>query len=146
MHTVAWEVSMDTRRLNAPPSDRSKPRSLRLRLLLWYGSPLIVALSVFATLTLLLTTNALKQSVDSSACPEARLISVAIIRRLSSTPPYWTAQLSRPALDTYRESGMMVEVVDSQGAVRYPFTSGTGRSLPLSAETNRAVLTDQILS
>jgi hypothetical protein len=106
---------------------------------------LIIALGVFATLTLLLTTNALNQSVDSSVRTEARLVSVALTSRLSSTPPYWPAQLSLPALDTYRESGVVVEVVDSQGAVRYPFASGTGRSLPLSAQTSRAVLAGQTL-
>jgi signal transduction histidine kinase len=136
---------MDMKGLNAPPSDQSRPRSLRLRLLLWYGSLLIVALGVFATLTLLLTTNALNQSVDSSVRTEARLVSVALMSRLSSTPPYWPAQLSLPAIDTYRESGVVVEVMDSQGAVRYPFASGTGGSLPISAETSRAVLDGQTL-
>src|SRR5436305_1713860 len=85
--TVEWEVSIDMWRLNAPPSDRSRPRSLRLRLLLGYGGLLIVALGVFATMILLLTSNALNQSVDSSVRTEARLVSVAITSRLSSTPP-----------------------------------------------------------
>ena len=133
------------RRLNAPPSDRSRPQSLRLRLLLWYGSLLIVALGVFATLILLLTTNALNQSVDSSVRTEVRVVSVAITSRLSSTPPYWPAQLSLPAIDTYRESGVVVEVVDSQGVVRYPFASGTSRSVPISTQTRRAVLAGQTL-
>jgi hypothetical protein len=82
--TVTREASMDMRRLNAPPSDRSRPRSLCLDLLLWYGSLLIVALGVFATLILLLTTNALNQSVDSSVRTEAPVVSVAITSRLSS--------------------------------------------------------------
>jgi hypothetical protein len=86
VRTIAWEVSKDMRRPTAPPSDRSRPRSLRLRLLLWYGSLLIVALGVFATLILLLTTNALNQSVDSSVRTEARLVSVALTHELSSTP------------------------------------------------------------
>ena len=145
VRTIAWEVSKDMRRPTAPPSDRSRPRSLRLRLLLWYGSLLIVALGVFATLILLLTTNALNQSVDSSVRTEARLVSVALTHELSSTPPYWPAQLSLPAIDTYREAGVVVEVVDSQGVVRYPSTSGLGRSLPISAETRRAVLAGQTL-
>jgi two-component system, OmpR family, sensor kinase len=140
---VTREVSMDMRRLNGPLSDRSRSRSLRLRLLLWYGSLLIVALGVFATLTLLLTTNALNQSVDSSIGTETRLVSVALTHRLTSTSPYWPAQLSLPAIDTYRESGVVVEVMDTHGAVRYPFASGTGRSIPISAETNRAVLDGQ---
>jgi len=106
---------------------------------------LIVTLGVFATLILLLTTNALNQSVDSSVRTEAQLISVAITSRLSSTPPYWPEQLSLPAIDTYRESGVVVEVLDSHGAVRYPFASGTSRSVPISAETSRAVLAGHTL-
>jgi two-component system OmpR family sensor kinase len=132
-------------KLNAPPSDQSRPRSLRLRLLLWYGSLVIVALGVFAALILLLTTNALNQGIDSSVRTEARLVSVALTDKLSSSPPYWPAQLSLPAIDTYRESGVVVEVVDAQGIVRYPSTSGPVRSLPISAQTRRAVLSGQTL-
>jgi two-component system OmpR family sensor kinase len=129
--------------LKAPPSDPGRPRSLRLRVLLWYGSLLVVALGVFAALILLLTTNALNQSVDSGVRTESRVVSATITSRLSSTPPYWPTQLSLPAVDTYRESGVVVEVVDAQGTVRYPFGNGTGRSLPISAETSRAVLSGQ---
>ena len=106
-------MSMDMRTLNAPRTDRSRPRSLRLRLMLWYGTLLIVALGLFATLILLLTTNALNQSVDSAVRTEARLVSVAVTARLSSTSPYWPLQFSLPAIDTYRESGVVVEVVDT---------------------------------
>ena len=134
------------KRLKAPPSDGSRPpRSLRLRLLLWYGSLVIVALGVFATLILLLTTNALNQSVDSSVRTEARLVSVSITHELSSTLPYWPGQLALPEIDTYRESGIVIEVVDSHGAVRYPFASGTGRNVPISAGASRAVLSGQTL-
>ncbi len=139
---MAWE-SMDMQRLKTPPSDGSRPGSLRL--LLWYGSLLIVALGIFATLTLLLTTDALNQSVDSGVGTEARLVSVAITSRLSSTAPYWPAQLSLPAIDTYRESGVVVEVVDTHGAIRYPLAPGTGRSIPVSTEISRAVLAGQTL-
>ena len=44
---------------------RGKPRSLRMRLLLWYGTLLAVALGLFAVLILVLTMNAIKQNVDS---------------------------------------------------------------------------------
>ena len=133
------------RRLKSPPSNRGRPRSLRLRVLLWYGSLLIVALGVFAALILLLTTNALNQSVDSSVRAEARVASVALAHELSSTPPYWPTQLSLPAIDTYREAGVLVEVVDAQGGVRFPSASGPGRSLPISAQTRQAVLAGQTL-
>lgn len=133
------------RRLNTPSSDRSRPRSLRLRLLVWYGSLVIVALGVFVTLILLLTTNALNQSIDSGIRTEARVVSVALTNELSPTPPYWPAQLSLPAIDTFRESGVVVEVVDSQGAVRYPFASGPGRSLSVSTQVLRSALAGQTL-
>lgn len=133
------------RTLNAPRPDRSRPRSLRLRLMLWYGTLLIVALGFFATLILLLTTNALNQSVESSVRAEVRLVSAAITARLSSTPPYWPLQFSLPGIDTYRESGVVVEVVDTRGSLHYPFASGTGRSIPISDANTRAVLSGQTL-
>jgi signal transduction histidine kinase len=40
---------------------------------------------------------------------------------------------------------VVVEVVDAQGVVRYPLANGPGRSLPISAETRRAVLAGQTL-
>lgn len=104
-----------------------------------------MALGLFATLILLLTTNALNQSVDSAVRTEARLVSAAVTDRLSSIPPYWPLQFSLPAIDTYRESGVAVEVMDTQGAIRYPFTNGTGRSIPISDANTRAVLSGQTL-
>jgi signal transduction histidine kinase len=129
--------------LNTLRSDRSRPRSLRLRLALWYGTLLIVALGFFAALILFLTINALNQSVDNSVRAEARLASVAVSAMLSPTPPYWPDHFSLPDIDTYRESGVVVEVVDTQGTLHYPFASGTGRSIPISDATTRAVLSGQ---
>jgi CheY-like chemotaxis protein len=54
----------------------------RMRLLLWHGSLLIVALGVFAALILLLTTNALNQSVDSSVRHEVLQLVCQLRRRL----------------------------------------------------------------
>ncbi|MGI9061498.1 MAG: ATP-binding protein [Ktedonobacteraceae bacterium] len=131
--------------MNTSPSDQSRPRSLRLRLMLWYGTLLIVALGFFATLILFLATNALNQSVDTSVRAEARLVSTAIIARLTSTPPYWPPQFSLPGIDTYREAGVVVEVVDTQGTVRYPSASSTRRSIPISTANTQAVLSGQTL-
>ena len=69
----------------------------------------------------------------------------AVTARLSSTPPYWPLQFSLPAIDTYRESGVVVEVLDTQGTVRYPLAIGTGRSVPISDADTRAVLSGQTL-
>src|SRR5581483_10963260 len=133
------------RTLNTSPSNRGRPRSLRLRLMLWYGTLLIVALGFFATLILFLTTNALNQSVDTSVRAEARLVSTAITAKLSSIPPYWPPQFSLPGIDTYREAGVVVEVVDARGTVRYPFTNSTSKGIPISTANTQAILSGQTL-
>ncbi|HLJ34409.1 MAG TPA: HAMP domain-containing sensor histidine kinase [Ktedonobacteraceae bacterium] len=123
--------------------EHRRPHSLRLRLMLWYGVLLIIALGFFATLVLLLTADAINQSVDSSVRAEARLASSDVSRELSSTNPYWPAQLSLTAIDTYREPGVTVEVVDTNGYRRYPLSTSAAKSIPLSGEIRRAVLAGQ---
>ncbi|MEO8971146.1 MAG: HAMP domain-containing sensor histidine kinase [Ktedonobacteraceae bacterium] len=131
------------KRIDKLPVPVRGTRSLRLRLMLWYGILLISALGFFAALVLLLTTNAINQSVDSAVQAEARLASLAVNRELTSTSPYWPAQLSLPAIDTYREPGVTVEVVDSHGYGRYPLSTSTAKNIPLSDETTRAILAGQ---
>jgi len=113
--------------------------------MLWYGTLQIVAMGLFAGLILLLTTNALNQSVDSSVHAEARLVSAALTAKLSSTPAYWPLQFSLPGIDAYREAGVVAEVVDAQGTLRYSFASGTSRRIPISEANSRAVLSGQTL-
>ena len=133
------------RTLKALPSNLGKPRSLRLRLMLWYGTLLALALSFFATFILFLTIDALHQSVEGGIRAQARLASLAIERELSPTSPYWPAQLSLPTIDTYREPGIIVEVVDAHSSIHYPFPGGTNRSIPLSNQTTKAVLAGQTI-
>src|SRR5437588_8732307 len=95
------------------------PRSLRLRLILWYGSLIAVALGFFALLFLLLTTDAIDMSVNSAVRTEARLAMLDVLDDLSASPPYWPGQLTMRVVDTYRDPGVVVEVLDTQSRVRY---------------------------
>jgi two-component system, OmpR family, sensor kinase len=128
---------------HASTPGRGHPRSLRLRLMLWYGALLAVALGCFATLVLLIATNAIFQSVDDAVRSEARITTIAVQRKLSATAPYWPRQLLLPTVDTYRDPGAAVEILDMQGRVRYYSASGAATNIPASAATIRAVLTGQ---
>ncbi len=120
---------------------RPLPRSLRLRLILWYGSLIAVALGFFALLFLLLTTDAIDSSVNSAVGTEARVAMLDVLDDLSAAPPYWPRQLTMRVVDAYRDPGVVVEILDAQGHVRYLSTSGT--RIPLSNETTRTVLAGQ---
>ncbi|MFL5705659.1 MAG: hypothetical protein ACJ8AG_22930, partial [Ktedonobacteraceae bacterium] len=97
---------MHTPKISEPR--RGLPRSLRLRLILWYGSLIAVALGFFALLFLFLTTDAIDQSVNSALRTEARVAMLDIVHDLSPVPPYWPDQLSLHVVDTYRDPGVVV--------------------------------------
>ncbi|HLI08087.1 MAG TPA: HAMP domain-containing sensor histidine kinase [Ktedonobacteraceae bacterium] len=118
-----------------------QPRSLRLRLMLWYGALLAIALGFFSLLVLALATNALNQSVMSAINAEARIASLNVKRELLSRPPYWPDRLSLNTVDTYHDPGIAVEVEDIQGHERYSTLSG--QDIPLSAATKHAIMTGQ---
>jgi two-component system OmpR family sensor kinase len=130
---------MHTRQVSQPK--RPLPRSLRLRLILWYGSLIAVALGFFALLFLFLTTDAIDTSVNSALRAEARVAMLDVLDDVKATPPYWPGQLSMHVVDTYRDPGVVVEVLDAKAQVRYLSTSGT--RIPLSNETKRTVLAGQ---
>jgi signal transduction histidine kinase len=130
---------MHTTKLSEPR--RGLPRSLRLRLVLWYGSLIAVALGFFALLFLFLTTDAIDQSVNSALRTEARVAMLDIVHDLSPVPPYWPGQLSLHVVDTYKDPGVVVEVLDRQERVRY--LSANGTPLPLSNENVQKALTGQ---
>jgi two-component system OmpR family sensor kinase len=93
-------------------------------------------------LFLILTTDAIEQSVNSAVRTEARIAMLdALADDPSPAPPYWRDPLSMHVVDTYRDPGVVVEVLDAQGQVRYLSTSGT--RIPLSNETTRTVLAGQ---
>jgi two-component system, OmpR family, sensor kinase len=125
--------------------DRAKPRSLRLRLLLWYGTLLTVTLGLFVVLILVLTMNAINQSVDGDVQAEARVAMLNINAEMSSLPPYWPATLSLAAIDTYRDPGVVIEILDIQGNMRYRSAGGNATSILLSTTTIKAVLNNQTI-
>src|SRR5689334_13964913 len=121
---------------------RLPPRSLRLRLILWYGSLIAAALGFFALLFLVLTTDAIDSSVNSAVRTEARVAMLDVLDDLIASPPYWPGQLTMRVVDTYRDPGVVVEVIDTRGQVHYLSTNGT--RIPLSNETTRAALAGQL--
>src|SRR3989442_2556573 len=94
---------------------RPLSRSLRLRLILWYGSLIAVALGFFALLFLLLTTDAIDSSVNSAVRTEARVAMLDVLDDLAVSPPYWPGHLTMRVVDTYRDPGVVVEILDAQG-------------------------------
>src|SRR5437764_15313954 len=98
------KMALHTRKVVQPR--RSLPRSLRLRLLLWYGLLLAVALGFFALLFLLLTTDAIDASVNSALQTEARVAMVDVLEDVHAAPPYWPGQLKMRVVDTYRDPGV----------------------------------------
>ena len=128
----------------SPVSDLLRPRSLRLRLMLWYSAFLALALVFFVILVWNFTTNGLSESVDSSVRAEARVAELALNHRLSTTPPYWPeGQLSLQVVDTYQEPGVVVIVLDRQGHIRYNSGLSDTSRLPLNTNTIRATLAGQ---
>src|SRR6266516_4119632 len=120
---------------------RRLPRSLRLRLILWYGSLIAIALGFFALLFLFLTTDAIDSSVNSALRTEARVAMLDVLDGLSPAPPYWSGQLTMRVVDTYRDPGVVIEVLDAQGKARYLSTNGS--RIPFSNDTIRTVLAGQ---
>src|SRR5207237_3547801 len=133
------KAAMHTPQASEPK--RALPRSLRLRLILWYGSLIAVALGFFALLFLLMTTDAIDSSVNSAVRTEARVAMVDVLDDLAASPPYWPGQLTMRVVDAYRDPGVVVEVLDARGQVRYLSTNGS--RLPQSLETTRSILAVQ---
>jgi two-component system OmpR family sensor kinase len=132
------------RKRRLPLQGKGAPHSLRLRLALWYGTLLAVALAVFSALILLLTLDASRQSVDNSLRAEARLATVNLRKELSPTPPYWPDQLMLDVVDIYRDPGVVVEVQDAQGQVRYLSSGGPAPMIPARPEATQAALAGQV--
>src|SRR5438876_5049258 len=106
------KAAMHTPQASEPK--RALPRSLRLRLILWYGSLIAVALGFFALLFLLLTTDAIDARVHSALRTEARVAMLDVLDDLSAAPPYWPGRLPMNLVDTYRAPGSVLEVLDAQ--------------------------------
>jgi two-component system OmpR family sensor kinase len=128
---------------NAFLPGQRKPRSLRLRLMLWYGTLLAISFGFFATFFLILTTNAIAQSVDSAVRAEASIATLDIQRNLLPTSPYWPGQLSLLTIDTDRDYWLAIVNLDKQGHLSYPDVNSPAFRIPVSVETTRAVLSGQ---
>ncbi len=120
------------------------PHSLRLRLALWYGALLAVALAVFSALILGLSLNANRQNVDNALRAEARLTTINLQKELSPTPPYWPDRLMLNIVDIYHNPGVIVEVQDTQGQVRYLSSSGTAAMIPTKPEVIQAARAGEV--
>src|SRR5436305_12680729 len=103
---------MHTRQALGPK--RPLPRSLRLRLILWYGSLIAVALGFFALLFLLLTTDAIDQSVNSAQRTEARVAMLDVLVDQSATPRYSLGRLTMHVLYPYRAPVATLEFLATQ--------------------------------
>ena len=119
--------------------ERPRPRSLRLRLALWYGALVALALGLFAVLVLIFASDAIERSVNDAVQAEARAALVDVRRELLPAPPYFpAAPLTLSDVDTLRDPGSVVVILDASGAVRYRSTTG---AIPaLSAADRQAVL------
>ena len=126
-----------------PVSVRGKPLSLRMRLLLWYGTLLAVALGLFAMLVLVLTMDAISQNVDGDVQSEARIAVLDLRNSLSAAPPYWPPELSLNVIDAYSDPGVVVEVLDRQGRIRYYSANSKEAQVFISHNTTRAALAGQ---
>lgn len=120
-------------------------RSLRLRLVLWYGSLIAGTLSCFVFLVLFLTADALNQSVESAVQAEARAVAVEITSELLPTPPYWPARFLLDSLNSYHNPGVVVEVIDREGTLRYASDDRPAIRIPMETDVKRATLTGQSL-
>src|SRR5579885_2230282 len=118
-----------------------QPRSLRLRLMLWYGALLAVALGFFGLLVLTLATDALNQSVMSAISAEARIASLDVKRELLPNPPYWPNRLALNTVDTYGEPGIANEDEDVQGHEQYRTVAS--QDINLSDDNRREVISGQ---
>ncbi len=120
-------------------------RSLRLRVILWYGTLVAVALVTFTVLVWGVTTNVLSEGVTNTLHSEARITSVQVRNELRPISPYWPTSIILPELDTYKEPGVVVEVVDTQGTLRYDSDKNATLNIPLRPDAQRAALIGQSL-
>ncbi len=114
---------------------KRQPPSLRLRLMLWYGVLVAVALGVFACLVLTLTAKELNENVENSLSVQTDAIALNVRQELSATTPYWPAHLSSSDSDIYH--GSIIEILDRQGMVRYQTKMSKG-CIPIESSITHA--------
>jgi signal transduction histidine kinase len=107
------------------------PRSLRVRLALWYGTLLAAVLCLFGVAVLLLTTNVMMDGIDAAVRAEGRVATTDLQHALLPTAPYWPQRLGMPAVDADRDPGITVVALDAKGNVRYVSSGGQISQNPL---------------
>ena len=112
---------------------RWSARSLRLRLMLWYGALLLLGLGCFALFVLLFASNAINENVRSAIRGVTQITMNNLNRSLSPQSPYWPGHLAPETLDNYSSPGIIVEVFDQNGTVLY--SSDVQSSLDLNPTT-----------
>src|SRR5579859_4802545 len=112
---------------------RWSARSLRLRLMLWYGALLLLGLGCFALFVLLFASNAINENVRSAIRGVTQITMNNLNRSLSPQSPYWPGHLAPETLDNYSSPGIIVEVFDQNGTVLY--SSDVQNSLDLNPTT-----------
>lgn len=109
-------------------------RSLRLRLMFWYGGLMLLGLVFSGLLVLILASNTVNVNAQSAINSEAQIVSSAIKQDLSSQQPYWpTPLLLNPLASPYSTAGMTIEVFNTHGMILY--TSDSDDSLDLDSLT-----------
>jgi two-component system, OmpR family, sensor kinase len=116
-----------------------QPRSLRLRLALWYGTLLALVLCLFSIAVLLLATSATIAGSDAQVRAEVRVATADLQHALKTEAPYWPAQLTLQAVDANRDPGTTVVVLDAQGSVRYASSGGVIHQNPLVSSAPMAL-------
>src|SRR5581483_6506331 len=100
--------------------EMKQPRSLRLRLMLWYGGLVVVLLGLFASLVLFFSTQTLYSNADQAINAVVRVSLSSIEHELSSDAPYWPATLTLKNIDIYKDPGVTIAVLNQQGKILYP--------------------------
>ncbi len=118
-------------------------RSLRLRVALWYSILVTLALIIFAALIWGVTTTILGQSTIRTVRAEARLASAQVKSELLSIPPYWPPHIVLSGLDAYKEPGVVVEIVDIQGKLRYDSEQNPTLTIPVTTNDKQVALAGQ---
>ena len=121
----------------------AQPRSLRLRLALWYGALLAAALLLFGTLVTVVTTNAILQSVDSALGAETRIVTLNLDRALSPAPPYWPTRLTLDVVNTYSDPGVTVAIFDANKQARYRSATSASPAVAPASPAFAAALAGQ---
>lgn len=102
------------------PFDRLPGRSLRLRLMFWYGSLMLLGLTCFGFLLLILASNTIRDNVHTAISSEGDIAIDSLNRQLLPQDPYWPSRPPLNLLDTpYNKAGITVEVFDIKGSIHY---------------------------